>query len=73
MLSLLLCFCCYSVSAGAVAFVAAHHLFFLCSFIHHGSLIDFHPHNENVILASPCSGHGFKVKDFYFCTRNVIH
>ena len=26
-------------------------------------LIDFHPSSENIILASPCSGHGFK-----FCT-----
>jgi sarcosine oxidase len=23
-------------------------------------VIDFHPENRNVILASPCSGHGFK-------------
>ncbi len=23
-------------------------------------VIDFHPHYENVIIASPCSGHGFK-------------
>ena len=23
-------------------------------------LIDFHPGNENVVIASPCSGHGFK-------------
>jgi hypothetical protein len=25
------------------------------------SLIDFHPQHKNVILVSPCSGHGFKV------------
>ena len=24
-------------------------------------LVDFHPKNLNVIIASPCSGHGFKV------------
>ena len=23
-------------------------------------LIDFHPDNTNIIIASPCSGHGFK-------------
>lgn len=23
-------------------------------------IIDFHPQNENIIIASPCSGHGFK-------------
>jgi len=23
-------------------------------------IIDFHPQNKNIIIASPCSGHGFK-------------
>lgn len=23
-------------------------------------IIDYYPYNKNVILASPCSGHGFK-------------
>ena len=23
-------------------------------------IIDFHPSNNNIIIASPCSGHGFK-------------
>ncbi len=23
-------------------------------------IIDYHPHHDNVIIASPCSGHGFK-------------
>jgi glycine/D-amino acid oxidase-like deaminating enzyme len=27
-------------------------------------LIDFHPKTKNVILASPCSGHGFKVHQY---------
>ena len=26
----------------------------------HHFIIDFHPENNNVIIASPCSGHGFK-------------
>ena len=25
-----------------------------------GFVIDYHPENERVIVASPCSGHGFK-------------
>lgn len=27
---------------------------------YHQFLIDYHPNNDNVIVASPCSGHGFK-------------
>lgn len=26
----------------------------------HHFIIDFHPDNKNVVIASPCSGHGFK-------------
>ncbi len=30
------------------------------------SVLDFHPEHKNVLLVSPCSGHGFKVVFFFF-------